>query len=79
MVQQDPHILPASVRENISLSRAVSDEQIWDALDKVGLSAQIHRYPNGLDTQLGQGETNLSAGQKQLLALARVLEAKPKS
>ncbi|HIF5827831.1 TPA: ABC transporter transmembrane domain-containing protein [Vibrio parahaemolyticus] len=78
MVQQDPHILPASVRENISLSRAVSDEQIWDALDKVGLSEQIHRYPNGLDTQLGQGETNLSTGQKQLLALARVLVAKPK-
>ncbi|EGQ8099911.1 ABC transporter transmembrane domain-containing protein [Vibrio parahaemolyticus] len=78
MVQQDPHILPASVRENISLSRAVSDEQIWDALDKVGLSEQIHSYPNGLDTQLGQGETNLSAGQKQLLALARVLVAKPK-
>ncbi|MCV5640421.1 ATP-binding cassette domain-containing protein, partial [Escherichia coli] len=43
MVQQDPHILPASVRENISLSRAVSDEQIWDALDKVGLSEQIRR------------------------------------
>ncbi|EHH1241916.1 ATP-binding cassette domain-containing protein [Vibrio parahaemolyticus] len=78
MVQQDPHILPASVRENISLSRAVSDEQIWDALDKVGLSEQIRRYPNGLDTQLGQGETNLSAGQKQLLALARVVVAKPK-
>ncbi|EHK9180919.1 ATP-binding cassette domain-containing protein [Vibrio parahaemolyticus] len=78
MVQQDPHILPASVRENISLSRAVSDEQIWDALDKVGLSEQIRRYPNGLDTQLGQGETNLSAGQKQLLALARVLVAKPR-
>ncbi|ENL1286139.1 ATP-binding cassette domain-containing protein [Vibrio parahaemolyticus] len=78
MVQQDPHILPASVRENISLSRAVSDEQIWDALDKVGLSEQIRRYPNGLDTQFGQGETNLSAGQKQLLALARVLVAKPK-
>ncbi|EJG2004614.1 ATP-binding cassette domain-containing protein [Vibrio parahaemolyticus] len=78
MVQQDPHILPASVRENISLSRAVSDEKIWDALDKVGLSEQIRRYPNGLDTQLGQGETNLSAGQKQLLALARVLIAKPK-
>ncbi|EHU5192501.1 ABC transporter transmembrane domain-containing protein [Vibrio parahaemolyticus] len=78
MVQQDPHILPASVRENISLSRVVSDEQIWDALDKVGLSVQIRRYPNGLDTQLGQGETNLSAGQKQLLALARVLVAKPR-
>ncbi|WP_045387654.1 ABC transporter transmembrane domain-containing protein [Vibrio rotiferianus] len=78
MVQQDPHILPASVRENISLGRAVDDELIWDALEKVGLSEQIRRYPNGLDTTLGQGETNLSAGQKQLLALARVLVAKPK-
>ncbi|WP_045411335.1 ABC transporter transmembrane domain-containing protein [Vibrio owensii] len=78
IVQQDPHILPASVRENISLGRKVEDEQIWDALEKVGLVEQIRRYPNGLDTQLGQGETNLSAGQKQLLALARVLVAKPK-
>ena len=78
MVQQDPHILPASVRENISLGRVVEDELIWDALEKVGLSEQIRRYPNGLDTTLGQGETNLSAGQKQLLALARVLVAKPK-
>ncbi|CAK6713776.1 putative fused ATPase and permease component of metabolite ABC transporter [Vibrio harveyi] len=78
MVQQDPHILPASVRENISLGRAVEDTRVWDALEKVGLAEQIRRYPNGLDTQLGQGETNLSAGQKQLLALARVLVAKPK-
>ena len=78
MVQQDPHILPASVRENISLGRPMEGAQIWDALEKVGLAEQIRRYPNGLDTQLGQGETNLSAGQKQLLALARVLVAKPK-
>ena len=78
MVQQDPHILPDSVRENVSLGRPVEDTEIWDALDKVGLSEQIRRYPNGLETQLGQGETNLSAGQKQLLALARVLVAKPK-
>ncbi|MGI9949203.1 ABC transporter transmembrane domain-containing protein [Vibrio hyugaensis] len=78
MVQQDPHILPASVRENISLGRPMEDAQIWDALEKVGLAEQIRRYPNALDTQLGQGETNLSAGQKQLLALARVLVAKPK-
>ncbi len=78
MVQQDPHILPDSVRENIALGRTIDDTEIWDALNKVGLSEQVHRYPNGLDTQLGQGETNLSAGQKQLLALARVLVAKPK-
>lgn len=66
------------MRENVSLGRTIEDVQIWDALEKVGLAEQIRRYPNGLDTQLGQGETNLSAGQKQLLALARVLVAKPK-
>ncbi|EJO2017536.1 ATP-binding cassette domain-containing protein [Vibrio vulnificus] len=78
MVQQDPHILPTSVRENIALGREVSDGIIWQSLEQVGLAEQIKRYPQLLDTQLGQGETNLSAGQKQLLAMARVLIAKPK-
>lgn len=78
MVQQDPHILPTSVRENIALGREVSDDIIWQSLEQVGLAEQIKRYPQLLDTQLGQGETNLSAGQKQLLAMARVLIAKPK-
>ncbi|EMK3323436.1 ATP-binding cassette domain-containing protein [Vibrio vulnificus] len=78
MVQQDPHILPTSVRENIALGREVSDDIIWQSLEQVGLAEQIKRYPQSLDTQLGQGETNLSAGQKQLLAMARVLIAKPK-
>lgn len=78
MVQQDPHILSDTVRENIQLGRNVTDVVIWDALDKVGLAAQIRQYSDGLDTLFGSGEANLSAGQKQLLALARVLVAKPK-
>ncbi|NNN59473.1 ATP-binding cassette domain-containing protein [Vibrio sp. A11] len=78
MVQQDPHVLPSSVRDNIALGRKISDESIWRALHQVGLAEQIQHYPEQLDTQLGQGQTNLSAGQKQLLAMARVLVAKPK-
>ncbi|MGF1789961.1 SmdB family multidrug efflux ABC transporter permease/ATP-binding protein [Photobacterium profundum] len=78
MVQQDPHILSDTVRENIQLGRNVTDAVIWGALDKVGLSEQIRQYSDGLDTLFGSGEANLSAGQKQLLALARVLVAKPK-
>ncbi|CAG19383.1 SmdB family multidrug efflux ABC transporter permease/ATP-binding protein [Photobacterium profundum] len=78
MVQQDPHILSDTVRENIQLGRNVTDAVIWDALDKVGLAEQIRQYSDGLDTLFGSGEANLSAGQKQLLALARVLVAKPK-
>ncbi|EJV0367579.1 ATP-binding cassette domain-containing protein [Vibrio vulnificus] len=78
MVQQDPHILPTSVRENIALGREVSEEVLWQSLEQVGLAQQVKQYPQQLETQLGQGETNLSAGQKQLLAMARVLIAKPK-
>ncbi|MGF1765040.1 SmdB family multidrug efflux ABC transporter permease/ATP-binding protein [Aliivibrio kagoshimensis] len=78
MVQQDPHVLSESVRDNVALGRAVSDELIQDALERVGLAAYVDQLSEGLNTQLGQGEVNLSAGQKQLLALARVLVAKPK-
>lgn len=78
MVQQDPHLLPASVRDNIALGRDVSDDEIWRSLEQVGLAQQVKQYPQKLNTPLGQGETNLSAGQKQLLAMARVLIAKPK-
>lgn len=78
MVQQDPHVLSDTVRENICLGRAVSDEAIWQALEDVGLASQIRQYSDLLETRLGGGEVNLSAGQKQLLALARVLVAKPK-
>ncbi|QUJ66641.1 SmdB family multidrug efflux ABC transporter permease/ATP-binding protein [Photobacterium sp. GJ3] len=78
MVQQDPHILSDTVRENVSLGRSVSDNAIWQALDTVGLAAQVRLYEQGLETLLGSGEVNLSAGQKQLLALARVLVEQPK-
>jgi len=78
MVQQDPHVLSDTVRENIRLGREVSDEIIWQVLEKVSLAEQIRAYYQGLDTRLGSGEVNLSAGQKQLLAMARVLVAKPK-
>ncbi|PSW08152.1 multidrug resistance-like ATP-binding protein MdlB [Photobacterium rosenbergii] len=82
MVQQDPHILSASVRENVTLGRQsaseVDDRVIWQALEAVGLAEQVQRYDEGLDTLLGSGAANLSAGQKQLLALARVWYRKPK-
>ncbi len=78
MVQQDPHVLSESVRDNVALGREVSDELIQDSLERVGLGHYVAQLPQGLNTQLGQGEVNLSAGQKQLLALARVLVAKPK-
>ncbi|MDD1781387.1 ATP-binding cassette domain-containing protein [Enterovibrio sp. ZSDZ35] len=78
MVQQDPHVLSDSFRENVTLGRQVTDEQVWKALEQVDLLEYVQQLPQQLDTPIGVGEITLSAGQKQLLALARVLVEKPK-
>lgn len=78
MVQQDPVVLAASVRDNVTLGREVSDSLIWDVLEKVQLDGVVRAMNAGLDTLLGEQGNNLSVGQKQLLALARVLVQQPK-
>ncbi|MGL5185234.1 MAG: SmdB family multidrug efflux ABC transporter permease/ATP-binding protein, partial [Plesiomonas shigelloides] len=78
MVQQDPVVLAASVRDNVTLGREVSDSLIWNVLEKVQLDGVVRAMNAGLDTLLGEQGNNLSVGQKQLLALARVLVQQPK-
>ncbi|HAD39693.1 MAG TPA: multidrug ABC transporter permease/ATP-binding protein, partial [Plesiomonas shigelloides] len=78
MVQQDPVVLAASVRDNVTLGREVSDSLIWDVLEQVQLDGVVCAMNAGLDTLLGEQGNNLSVGQKQLLALARVLVQQPK-
>ena len=78
MVPQDPHVLNDTIRENVTLGRPLDDDTIWRALDRVGLAAQVHQFAGGLDAVLGEGIAELSAGQKQLLSLARVFVARPK-
>ncbi|WP_434356064.1 ABC transporter transmembrane domain-containing protein [Parasalinivibrio latis] len=78
LVQQDPHVLSDSVRENITLGRDTDDAMVWKALETVGLTSYFRAQKNGLDTLLGEGGVTLSAGQKQLLALARVMVEQPK-
>ncbi|MGL4625019.1 MAG: SmdB family multidrug efflux ABC transporter permease/ATP-binding protein [Plesiomonas shigelloides] len=78
MVQQDPVVLAASVRDNVTLGREVSDSLIWEVLEQVQLDGVVRAMNAGLDTLLGEQGNNLSVGQKQLLALARVLVQQPK-
>jgi ATP-binding cassette subfamily B multidrug efflux pump len=78
MVQQDPVVLADSVRANITLGRDISDNAVWQALEKVQLAELVGKMPQGLDSFLGEQGNNLSVGQKQLLALARVLVVAPK-
>lgn len=77
MVQQDPVVLADTVYANVALGRDISEEQVWQALQTSQLESLVKEMPKGIHTVLGEQGNNLSVGQKQLLALARVLVHTP--
>ena len=78
MVLQDSWIRSATVAENIAIGCPdASREQIIDAAKKTHAHSFIKRLPNGYDTPIGEGGTELSAGQKQLLSITRVMLISP--
>lgn len=78
MVQQDPIVLSDTVFENITLGRKISEDQVWKILDTVSLTPLVKSMPKGIYSLLGEEGNNLSVGQKQLLAIARILVMHPK-
>ncbi|HEM8863772.1 TPA: SmdB family multidrug efflux ABC transporter permease/ATP-binding protein [Providencia stuartii] len=78
MVQQDPVVLAASFFDNVALGREIIQEKVWQVLDVVQLAEHVRSLPEGLDSLLGEQGNTLSVGQRQLLAMARVLVATPK-
>lgn len=77
MVQQDPVVLADTFYANVTLGRPYTHEQVWAVLETVQLAELARGLPEGIDTRLGEQGNNLSVGQKQLLALARVLIETP--
>ena len=77
MVQQDPVVLADSFFANVTLGRDISEERVWKALEIVQLADLARTMSEGIYTRLGEQGNNLSVGQKQLLALARVLVDAP--
>ncbi len=77
MVQQDPVVLADSFFANVTLGRDISEEAVWQALETVQLADLARTMADGIHTRLGEQGNNLSVGQKQLLALARVLVDAP--
>ncbi|CAI2434963.1 SmdB family multidrug efflux ABC transporter permease/ATP-binding protein [Serratia fonticola] len=77
MVQQDPVVMAESVLANVTLGRSIGEEAVWQALETVQLGELVRSLPQGIHTRLGEQGNNLSVGQKQLLALARVLVQAP--
>lgn len=73
-VFQDSHLFKGTIRENLSLyDDTIPEEDLIKAAKKAHLHAMIERLPQGYNTPVGYLGSLLSTGQKQLLALARVL------
>lgn len=72
MVQQDPVVLADTFYANVTLGRPFTPEQVWEVLETVQLADLARGLSEGIHTRLGEQGNNLSVGQKQLLALARV-------
>lgn len=78
LVTQEVQILHATLRDNLTFyDPSVDDGRVRAALEEAGLTEWCRELPDGLDTVLGTGARGMSAGQEQLLALARVFLRDP--
>lgn len=79
LVTQEHHVFVGSIRDNIILARedTATDEQVWQALAAVEAEDWVRRLPEGIDTQVGSGNTKLTPAQAQQVALARLVVADP--
>lgn len=76
-ISQDPTIFTGTLRQNLLGSQdgqsGVVDKDLVEILADVGLSYWFSQLPDGLEAQLEENGSNLSAGQRQLIAIARCL------
>ncbi|MBC7263402.1 MAG: ABC transporter ATP-binding protein [Chloroflexi bacterium] len=78
LVPQEPFLFSGTVRENIRYSRPeATDQEVYEAAMRIGNGDWLADLPDGLDTDVGERGANLSMGQRQLVALARVLLKDP--
>lgn len=77
-VLQDTYLFSGTIKENIKYGKPeATDEEVREAAAMANADVFIRRLPDGYDTVLSENGGNLSQGQRQLLAIARVLLARP--
>ncbi|MBU9714795.1 ABC transporter ATP-binding protein [Evansella tamaricis] len=78
IVLQDPFLFTGTIATNVSMNDpSISKESIMDALEKVGAGDMIRSLPNGVDEEVKEKGSTLSAGQRQLISFARALVFDP--
>ncbi len=78
VILQDGFLFAGDVKSNIALGEQYTLEQIQSAAEQMNIAPFIQELPDGYDTLLRERGTNLSAGQKQLLAFARAAIRNPR-
>lgn len=78
IVLQDTYLFSGTIKENIKYGRPeATDEEMEKAAAMAYADVFINRLPKGYDTLLSESGSNLSQGQRQLLAIARAILSKP--
>jgi ATP-binding cassette subfamily B protein len=78
LVPQKPYLFTGTVASNLRYGNPdASDAELWRALEVAQAREFVERMDGGLDAPIAQGGTNVSGGQRQRLAIARVLVQRP--
>lgn len=77
IILQDPFIFAKSIKDNIELNENLSDEAIMETIRLSSAEEFINSLPNGIDEIAHERGSSFSAGQKQLIAFARIFAHDP--
>ncbi len=77
-VPQKPFLFSGTVASNLRYGRPAANEgELWEALEVAQASSFVQAMPDGVESPITQGGTNVSGGQRQRLCIARALVVKP--
>ena len=75
---QKAYLFSGTVASNLRFGRPdATDDELWEALEIAQAAGFVQAMPDGIDSEITQGGTNVSGGQRQRLSIARALVVRP--